>query len=52
MNDFNMLVLNVAVIVFIITLVVVGIILYFSTQNARLKTHILRSQSSQYDIFL
>lgn len=34
MNDFNMLVLNVAVIVFIITLVVVGIILYFSIQNA------------------
>ena len=34
MNEFNMLVLNVAVIVFIITLVVVGIILYFSIRNA------------------
>jgi len=33
MNEFNMIVLNVAVIVFIITLVVVGIILYFSIKN-------------------
>ena len=34
MNEFNMLVLNIAVIVFIITLVIVGIILYFSIKNA------------------
>jgi len=34
MNEFNMLVLNIASIVFIITLVVVGIILYFTVRNS------------------
>ena len=34
MNEFNMLVLNIAVIVFILTLVIVGIILYFSIKNS------------------
>lgn len=34
MNEFNTMVLNVAVIVFIITLVIVGYILYFSTRSS------------------
>lgn len=34
MNEFNTMVLNIAIIVFIITLVVVGIILYYSVRNS------------------
>ncbi len=34
MNEFNTMVLNIAIIVFIITLVVVGIILYYSIRNS------------------
>tara|TARA_B110000503_G_C7155797_1_gene417255 strand:+ start:99 stop:527 length:429 start_codon:yes stop_codon:yes gene_type:complete len=34
MNEFNIMVLNVAVIVFIIALIVVGYILYFSVKNS------------------
>jgi hypothetical protein len=34
MNEFNMLVLNIAIIVFIIALVVVGLILYYSVRNS------------------
>tara|TARA_B100001094_G_C17886566_1_gene649490 strand:+ start:356 stop:796 length:441 start_codon:yes stop_codon:yes gene_type:complete len=34
MNDFNKMVLTIAIIVFIITLVVVGIILYYSVRNS------------------
>lgn len=35
MNEFNVLVLNIAIVVFIITLIVVGVILYYSVNNAR-----------------
>lgn len=34
MNEFNTLVLNIAIIILILSLVVVGIILYFSIQNS------------------